>query len=347
MSVTGHNMSIPIIDLAPSRIGSDEATAKTAKGLYEAFKNVGFAYVKNHGIPEDALNEAFRWSRQFFALPQSDKDKAPHPEATWHQRGYSSVGREKVSQMIFDEASITERRKVPDVKESFDMGREDDDVLFNVWLPPAVLPGFREYFVEFYETLYAAELEILKLIAIGMRLEKDFFVDYHRNKDNQIRLLHYPPVEEEILRQGRAERVAAHTDFGTITILFQDDIGGLEIEDIYEQGKFNPVPYIPGTAVVNIADLLMRWSNDELRSTMHRVVAPPLAEGEKEDDKSKGRMTKARYSMAYFCGVDKEKTVDCVPGCWGPDRPKKYEPVSATEYINMRLAAINSQGTNH
>jgi isopenicillin N synthase-like dioxygenase len=181
-------------------------------------------------------------------------------------------------------------------------------------------------------------MELLRLVALGMGLEEEYFINYHKHKDNQIRLLHYPPVEESLLRQGKAERIAAHTDFGTITMLFQDDVGGLEVENIKEKGNFTPAPYIPNTAVVNIGDFLMRWSNDELKSTMHRVRAPPLTKDEGEI--SKNKMTKARHSIVYFMGADLEKTVDCVPGCWGSGRPKKYEPVNAMEYIQMRMEAL-------
>lgn len=278
-------------------------------------------------------------NHRFFGMSQTDKDKAPRPEESWHHRGYSSVGREKVTQMIFDEASISAARSVPDVKESYEIGRDDKEApLANVWPPQDLLPGFREFFTKFYDVCYAAELEILRLIALGLGLKEDYFIPFHENKDNQIRLLHYPPIEENLLRQGKAERIAAHTDFGTITMLFQDDVGGLEVEDVNENGRFVPVPYIPNTAVVNIADFLMRWSNDELKSTMHRVKAPPLAAGE-DEAVTKHRVTRARHSIVYFVGADLEKTVDCVPGCWGPERPKKYEPVNASEYIRMRFEA--------
>lgn len=275
-------------------------------------------------------------SRKFFALPQSVKDKAPHPPYGWYHRGYSGVGREKVSQMVFDVAGIAEQRKIPDVKESFEMGREDDERTPNIWIPDEALPGFRTFLVGFYETCYTVELELLRLIAVGMGLDESFFLDYHKKKDNQLRLLHYPPVEEELLRRGKADRIGAHSDFGTMTMLFQDEVGGLEVEDIHMKGKFNPAPYVPGTIVVNIGDFLMRWSNDELKSTLHRVRAPPLVEA---SDASGGRITRARYSIPYFVSADREKTIDCIPGCFGPDRPKKYEPINSRDYIDMRMNA--------
>lgn len=276
-------------------------------------------------------------SRKFFALPQADKEKAPHPPYGWWHRGYSGIGREKVSQMVFDEEGIAERRKTPDVKESFELGNENDTHIRNIWFPEEVLPGFRGFFTNFFKTCYVIEELMMKLIARGMGLDDNFFNDFHKDKTNQCRLLHYPAVEEELLRVGKAERIAAHSDFGTMTVLFQDEVGGLEVEDIHEKGKFNPAPYIPGTAVVNIGDLLMRWSNDDLRSTLHRVRAPPLVEV--DDNPSAGRMTRPRYSIPYFMSPDRDSVIECLPGCFGPDRPKKYEPITSRDYIDMRMNA--------
>lgn len=268
-------------------------------------------------------------SSRFFALPQADKDLAPHPPEGWYHRGYSGVGREKVVQMVYDKDSIAELRKAPDFKESFELGREDDTHTPNIWIPDEILPGFREFMVSYYSTCYETTLNLLRAIELGMDLEAGFFRDYHLKQDNQLRLLHYPPVEAELLRDGKLERIAAHSDFGTMTLLFQDQVGGLEVEDVDEKGKFNPAPYIPGTIVVNIGDFLQRWSNDTLKSTLHRVRAPPMVEG----------MTRARYSIPYFVTADRGKTIDCIPGCWSEANPKKYEPINAAEYIERRLNA--------
>ncbi|EFE44132.1 oxidoreductase, 2OG-Fe(II) oxygenase family [Trichophyton verrucosum HKI 0517] len=337
---------IPVIDFAPFRDGSPEDAEATGKKIFEAFRDVGFVYLKNHGVPQEVVDEAFSWSKKLFDLPQSEKEKAPHPPEGWWHRGYSGIGREKVTQMVFDSDTLGELRKIPDVKESFEMGREDDETTPNIWLPESTIPGFRAFFNNFFEINHDVGQEILRAVAIGMGLDRDFFESYHTMKDNQTRLLHYPPVEEEMLRQGEKERIAAHTDFATMTLLFQDDVGGLEVEDIHQTGVFNPVPYIPGTMVVNIADFLMRWSNDTLRSTMHRVRAPPVVNvdenGQEKDGDSGGqRMSRARYSIPYFIVADKNKVIDCLPGCYGPDQPKKYEPIASGDYIAMRLNAIS------
>ncbi|EGX88681.1 gibberellin 20-oxidase, putative [Cordyceps militaris CM01] len=322
---------VPIIDLAASA-----PTEEQANDLCKAFREVGFAYIKNHGIPEETIQEAFSWSRQFFDLPQSEKDKAPHPPEGWHHRGYSSIGREKVSQHVFDAASIAQHRKIPDQKESFDLGREDDAApLPNIWPPAATLPGFRAFFVDFYRLCDGLAARLLVAVSRGLGLPDDYLLARHRGHDHQLRLLHYPPVAASLLARGLAECVGPHSDFGTMTLLFQDAVGGLEMED--GVGGFRPVPYVAGTVVVNIGDMLMRWTNDELRSTIHRVRTPA-------DDEVEGRtgerMTKRRFSMPFFIGADLDTVVDCVPTCHGPERPKRYEPVTAEEYFTKRMNAL-------
>ncbi|KAJ4147022.1 hypothetical protein LMH87_001575 [Akanthomyces muscarius] len=323
---------IPIVDLAASA-----PTEQAANELCKAFREVGFAYIKNHGIPEERIEEAFSWSHKFFNLPQSEKDKAPHPPEGWYHRGYSSVGREKVSQNVFDPNSLAQHRKIPDQKESFELGREDDAVMRNIWPPAAALPGFREFLVDFYGRCNALETTLLTTVAVGLGLDADFFESCHRGRDNQLRLLHYPPFAAELLERGQADCIGAHSDFGTMTLLFQDAVGGLEIEDQHQGGRFRPVPYIPGTIVVNIGDMLMRWTNDELRSTIHRVRTPTETEANPETCM---RMTKRRYSIPFFIGADPKTVVDCVPTCHGPERPKRYEPVTTQEYFTMRMNAL-------
>jgi isopenicillin N synthase-like dioxygenase len=244
------------------------------------------------------------------------------------------VGREKVSQMLFDRDALVERRKVPDVKESFEMGREDNAAMPNIWLPEPDLPGFRSFFNAFYARCHALELDLLRALALGLGLgpaDEDYFVRFHQRADNQTRILHYPPVPVACLRSAAAERCGAHSDFGTLTLLFQDRVGGLEVEHPRREGLFRPAPYIHGTAVVNAGDFLKMWTNDLLKSTLHRVRAPSVA-----DDV----MAPARYSIPYFCGPDTEKVVECAPGCYGPDRPKRYGPTTVGEYINKRMNAI-------
>ncbi|KAI9834234.1 MAG: hypothetical protein M1819_003072 [Sarea resinae] len=330
---------VPIIDFSKFLNAESHAEKKqTANDIYTAFREVGFVYLVNHGIPLEKVNECFNWSKKFFDLPLEEKMKCPHPPSGSYHRGYSGIGKEKASQMVFDRDNISEVRKVPDVKESFECSREDDDLYPNIWPDPATIPGFADFCMDYYWTARKTQINILHSIAIGMGLEEDYFDPFHTDAQNQLRLLHYPSVEEESLRKGEKERIGAHSDFGTLTILVQDQCGGLEVQDPRSPGCFVPAPPVDGAIIVNIGDFLMRWSNDNLKSTLHRVRAPPIFEGT-NDEVTGRKMTAPRYSIPYFCGANRDATIDCIPGCWSETKPKKYDPINSEEYIAMRLNA--------
>ncbi|KAH7920281.1 flavonol synthase/flavanone 3-hydroxylase [Leucogyrophana mollusca] len=328
--------SLPIIDFANFGDGTSVEAKEIAEKFYAACRDVGFAYIANTGIPQHAIDGMFELCAKFFDLPTEIKQKAPHPPEGWKHRGYSGVGVEQVSQMVFDPNELADiRSKALDFKESFDFGNEDSTRLQNIWPPEEDLPGFREQAVAFFKVCREFQTsKILPALALGMPgVPAGFFDQYHQQADNQVRLLHYPGAPAEAFLSGEKGRINAHTDFGTCTVLFQDDCGGLEVESPHEPGKFIPAPPIPGTVVFNIGDFLMRWSNDTLKSTLHRVRVPPQKDG------VAGGMIRERFSIPYFMGADRDKVVDCLPGCFGPNKPKRYEPINAGQYINMRLNA--------
>jgi len=292
----------------------------------------------NHGLPQSRIDSMFSWSKKLFSLPMEIKQLAPHPVSGSHHRGYSAPGREKVYHLKPDnddsdvkENSGTTNTKVEvqkDIKESFEVGRADDLAMPNILYPDGVLPGFQDACLDFFWACDDIEKQILKALAIGFNLSEDYFLSFHTKSDNQLRLLHYPSVPASVLENEQASRIPSHADFCTLTILMQDDIGGLEVEDPHNPGTFVPVPPIPGSIVVNAGDFLMMWSNDTIRSTVHRVRSPT----------EKGDIIPSRYSIPYFCAADLSTIVDCIPGTWSADRPKLYQPISAGEYILKRLS---------
>ncbi|KAL0566942.1 hypothetical protein V5O48_015056 [Marasmius crinis-equi] len=340
--------TIPIIDFEHFGDGTSPEALEICKKFYEACRDVGFAYLINTGIPQEKVDGMFEWLRSYhcylmssaklFKLPLEIKKKALHPPEGWRHRGYSGVGVEQVSQMVFDTEELASIRKgkFPDFKESFDMGDETSPQrpgLENIWLPEEDLPGFREFALDYCETCRAFQMaRVLPALSIGMGLNRNFFDEHHKSGENHLRLLHYPEGPAEAFESGEKRRIGAHTDFGTCTILFQDDVGGFEVESPSQTGVFIPAPPIPGAAVLNIGDFLMRWSNDTLKSTLHRVRAPPRKT-------SADGTTRERFSVPYFIVADAKTTVDCIPGCWGPDKPKKYQPINAGEYLDMRINA--------
>ncbi|KAK1219443.1 hypothetical protein PQX77_017815 [Marasmius sp. AFHP31] len=290
--------TIPIIDFAKFGNGDSPESREIGKKFFEACRDVGFAYLVNTGIPQERVDGMFKWSAKLFELPTEVKKKAPHPPEGWKHRGYSAVGVEQISQMVFDteELAVIRKGKFPDFKESFDIGDETSPArpgLENIWLPEEDLPGFREHALDYCRACRVFQMEqLLPALSIGMGLDKDFFNEYHKNGENQLRLVHYPEAPTEVFETGEKGRIGAHTDYLTCTILFQDDVGGLEVESPSEPGVFIPAPPVPGAAVSNIGDLLMRRSNDLLKSTLHRVRAPPRSA---DDD----GMTRKRFSLPY------------------------------------------------
>ncbi|KAF4623415.1 hypothetical protein D9613_002416 [Agrocybe pediades] len=315
--------SVQIVDLAPFINGSNKAGV--AEQMLDSFKSIGFVYLVNHGLRQDKIKEMFTWSNTLFDQPDEVKQLAPHPESGAHHRGYSSPGREKVIRFDSVSESNPPGQLVRDIKESFEVGREDMPGMPNIWFPEGVLPGFKEACLDFYWRCFEIEKLILRVLAVGFGLPEDYFFQYHSKADNQLRLLHYPSIPSSMLADERASRIPSHTDFCSITLLLQDDIGGLEVEHPKKPGIFVPVPPIPESIVVNAGDFLMRWSNDMIKSTVHQVRLPQAFKDSGVDGK--------------FCAADLDTIVDSIPGTWSSTRPKLYSPISAKEYISERLAA--------
>jgi isopenicillin N synthase-like dioxygenase len=185
----------------------------------------------------------------------------------------------------------------------------------------------------FYSHCFDAAKEIIRAITLGIGLEdEDYLLRFHSGNNNQLRLLHYPPVETEKLSSDALARMPAHTDWGTITMLFQDDCGGLQVEDSEVPGKFVEAPPIKRALVMNVGDLLMRWSNDYLKSTLHQVTVPPL----QATPAGQKPVTRARYSIPYFVSPDATSIIECLPACSDTKNPAKYPPVVQEDYRRLR-----------
>jgi len=200
----------------------------------------------------------------------------------------------------------------------------------NIWLPDGVLPGFKETCLDFFWECNKTKFKVMSALAVGLDLPANYFDEYHQKPDNQLRLLHYPSVPTESLKKEEVTRIDAHSDFCSMTLLLQDDVGGLEVENPKRPGEFLPVTPVKDGLIVNAGDFMMRWSNDLIKSTIHRVRAPPG---------QLGPVTPDRFSIVYFCATDFETVVECLPGTYSEENPKKYKPISALNYIMERLAA--------
>ncbi len=242
-------------------------------------------------------------------------------------------GREKVTQSNDPEEIAKLRASNPDIKESMEIGREGEDGHPNQW--PDKFDAQGENFTKTMKTFFLQckdlHINVMRSIALGMGLDEHFFDSYTDGADNTLRLLHYPAVSKSVFKNNPGQvRAGAHSDYGSITLLFQDNVGGLEVQS--PKGTYVRATPIENTIVVNAGDLLSRWSNDEIRSTMHRVVQPPA----KPDDDSD--MYPARYSIAYFCNPNFDQYIEALPNTW-EKTGKKYAGINSGEYLVQRLAA--------
>ncbi|OJJ97840.1 hypothetical protein ASPACDRAFT_79972, partial [Aspergillus aculeatus ATCC 16872] len=334
-------MTIPIVDFKAWFNTEDEAARRrVAQELMEACQRVGFVYIINYSLPEHVLDSTFDWMRRLFELPKDIKMQAPHPEGWAVHRGYSWPGLEKVSQTIStgdDEETRQRLREVPDVKEIYDIGSEENTAQPNQWIIEEALAGFRSFMNRFYWDCNGVGIEILRALALGLNLDNEnHLAQKHSGHNNQLRLLHYLPVPADDLETDRVARCPAHTDWSSITMLFQDGCGGLEVEDISQPGKFVPAAPVKNAIVMNVGDLLQRWSNDRLRSTNHRVRLPQLS----NRFEGSNRMTRERFSIPYFMAPDPDSVIECIPSCMSEDEPAKYEPITQAGYNQMRASMM-------
>lgn len=189
----------------------------------------------------------------------------------------------------------------------------------------------------FFGKCHEVHLCLLEALAIGLDRPPTYFQDLCRVNTSELRLNHYPACSSAQLRAGAADgtamRISEHTDFGTVTLLFQDSNGGLEIEDQENRGTYFPVaPEDKYELIVNIGDCLQRWTNDTLRSTSHRVTLPPDA----------GEWLDSRYSVAYFAKPNRDQSVGALREFSSAGQGSKYDDISAWEYNQQKLTRTYS-----
>ena len=310
---------IPVIDFSsfvdPNAKEADRA--RTSRELTSAFKSSGFAYLRNHGIGASQIASTFGKSAEFFALPIDKKD-----ELAWKDpranRGYVAEGRERVTQATSAEEIAALREQAPDYKESLEIGNDHDPVWKNEWPAERDVPQFRETMLAFQSAAHALHMKVMQSIAIGLGIDSGFFEDKCNEQWHTLRLLHYPSVRADKLKVDGSARAGEHSDYGSITLLFQDSVGGLEAKNPHT-GVYHAADPIEGTVVVNVGDLLARWSNDQLRSTLHRVKAPQAVDATAE-------YTPTRYSIAFFCNPNENQVIETLPNFSSNEGPK-YERI--------------------
>lgn len=261
----------------------------TAKAILDGFQTAGFIYLKGLPFASDYRQHIFNTSAKYFRLPLETKLGHCWTTAAAN-RGYSAPGREKLKENEENPDMEKLRAANPDLKESLEIGREGEEGHPNHWpVEEGELAGFKATMLKFHDQCKQLHTEVMRAIAIGVGLDEHFFDGFTDAGDNTLRLLHYPEVRKDLFTINPGQvRAGAHSDYGSLTLLFQDMRGGLQVRS--PKGSFVDATPIEDTIVVNAGDLLARWSNDTIKSTIHRVVEPPSS--------GEGDVYPARYSIA-------------------------------------------------
>jgi isopenicillin N synthase-like dioxygenase len=304
---------LPIVDMSGVRDGDAASIARAAREIHAAFTSVGFLYIANHGLPDAVVSDALREAQGFFRQPVEKKKEVAINK---RHRGFNALG----------DALMYEATK-PDYKEFYTMGLElpedDPDVVAgeplrgpNNW--PADRPGLRTAMSTYYEEIGRCGADLLSCVAVSLGLTRDFFAGKYRKRLQRTQIIYYPPHPTGAGSDQFG--LAPHTDFGCITLLWQDDNGGLEVLERQSKSWISATP-IPGTLVVNVGDLLARWTNDLYASTPHRVI---------------NKSGRERFSIATFYDPDFKAVVD--PRQLGVSESAcKYEPTTSGAHILGRI----------
>lgn len=297
---------MPVIDLSSLRSADKQERKRLANEIADSCSNLGFFYIKNHGVPQSAIDEMFAAAHEFCSLPLDQKMKLSMVD---HE---NFLGYLPMLYMGND----------PDIKgnryESFFIQKQfspdDPDVLagkrlhaMNRW--PEEMPGLRTAMLSYYEKTEALTFDLLNVFAIGLDLPEDTFSRHFKKPMSRLRLMHYPP--QDPMDPSEQMGVRPHTDPGLVTLLSQDQIGGLEV--LMPGGEWYAVPPIPGTYVVNLGEMMKIMTDGVFAATPHRVI---------------NRYGADRYSIPFFVDPDFDTVI--TPLMKNPDRTPRVEPWFAT-----------------
>lgn len=321
MAITTHK-SLPIVDLKEFLNSTGEERLNLASQIDDICRSIGFLIIENHGVSEKIRNDAWRAAESFFKTNQEEKNKAQPDEES--PRGYLPIEGETLAKTIGDTTPA-------DRKETFSSGplsppsdhSATDNFHFfygpNIW--PVKPNNFKEKWIAYYLAMEELGAQIMEMLAAALKLDKDFFVEYHSHHISALRSQNYPSLKTKIL-PGQL-RAGAHSDYGSVTLLYPDPkVGGLEVKS--PEGKWIKAPKVEDAYIINIGDLLAHWTNDRWVSTLHRVVEP-------ED--VKGNSSPKRQSIAYFMNPNYDALIEAIPTCIDNENPAKYKPVLAGKYL--------------
>lgn len=322
---------LPAIDVSCFATGlelpSPEADAVAAT-IDRTCREIGFLLVRGHGVRDETKQGLLDRMREFFDLPLAEKQRIAIGNSPYH-RGYIAIGAEDLDGALPDH-DPTVTYGVGDQKETIDSGVEHSldhpEVVAGTPLhgPNQLpdLPGFREAWQAYFDEAVEAVLRVQRGLAMALGLAPDFFEALPGHPMYHLRMIHYPPKHAV---DGRLLGCGAHTDYGLLTLLAEDGVGGLEVR--LRDGSWISATVPPGHLVVNLADMLAIWTNDRYVSNPHRVVNPPDAH---------------RYSIPLFVTPPYHLRVECLPTCLAPGEAPRHEPLVSGTYLQGRFDGTHS-----
>ena len=320
---------VPEIDLRRFLDGDVEDRRAIARLTDETCREIGFLCVTGHKVPDDVQSGIYDRSKAFFRQEETTKQAVaqPGPDVI---RGFIGQGRAALATTLGDATP-------PDIKETFSIGPEPDDPADPYFTAPGSghhfapnlwpeMPGFRAAWMAYWAGMERLSADMMRLFAVALDLDEGYFQGAIDRHISILSAMFYPdqavpPVPGQL-------RAGAHTDFGTMTILKPDQApGGLQVQT--RAGDWAPVKAPPGAFVVNIGDMMARWTNDRWVSTLHRVVNPP-------PDAALGS---ERLSIGFFHQPNYDALVECLESCRAPGEPAKYPPIRAGDHLHAQFAA--------
>ncbi|WP_117234975.1 isopenicillin N synthase family dioxygenase [Vibrio maerlii] len=306
------NANLPIIDISALANPDTTQWQDVVEAIDKACRDTGFFYVTGHGIPEQQFASVEAMASQFFALSEQEKQKINIQHSANH-RGWGQVSAEQL-----------DPNGPKDFKETFDMALDLSPYHPQVSRCPDLygpnqypnLEGFVSLVHQHYELTMQVGLRILKAMAIALKQPEDFFTQSFNLPISVLRFIHYPPQE------SMSNGAGAHTDYGCITLLYQDQTGGLQVQGV--DGEWVDAPPVENSFVVNIGDLMQRWTNDRYKSTAHRVTSPTQGV--------------TRFSMPFFVEPDFDTVVKTLDSCLALDEETRYPPITAGDWILSRFS---------
>ncbi len=310
--------TIPVVDVAGLWSPNVREREAVAQAIGAACRNVGFLYITGHGVPQSQIDAVYRIAGEFFDLPLAEKLRYDTRQLQRH-RGYVALG--GLAADPHDAAAY-------DLQEAFEVSLElpasDPDYLAghimfgpNVW--PEQPVEFRDVVYGYYERIRALGQALFRGFALALALPEDYFEDKISKPMAQLRVVQYPPQPEPI--DPRHIGVSPHTDYECFTIL-ATSAPGLQVRN--QAGEWIDAPPVPGAFVINIGDIMERWTNDLFKSTVHRVI---------------NRSGAKRYSLPFFFGANHDTVVTCLPTCQRDDLPARYPPTTAGDWTVANITA--------